>query len=89
MKAASSYEKRLSLFPWQLSEQLVRKQEALDAALSNVYAAEARFKASEARVKTLESQLAAAEYDVESPAGKEEGPVGGGRGYWCADGGEG
>ncbi|EWM21254.1 hypothetical protein Naga_100908g2 [Nannochloropsis gaditana] len=51
-----------------LSEQLVRKQEALDAALSNVYAAEARFKASEARVKALESQLAAADYDVESPA---------------------
>ena len=89
MKAALSYENLLSLFPWQLSEQLVRKQEALDAALSNVYAAEARFKASEARVKALESQLAAADYDVESPAGKEEGPAGGGRGYRRADGGEG
>ncbi|KAM3569354.1 hypothetical protein VYU27_008552, partial [Nannochloropsis oceanica] len=51
-----------------LSEQLVKKQGALDTALSSSYALEARLTASEERVRTLEGQLAMTDYDVESPA---------------------
>jgi len=57
----------------------VKKQGALDTALSSSYALEARLTASEERVRTLEGQLAMTDYDVESPAGRQGGGREGGR----------